>query len=215
MGVYPGPGARGEVGAAVQPLPFSQACENNKGPILEVLREQLSGRARVLEIASGTGQHATWFAAHLPHLQWWPTELDQNLPVLQPRCAAYSGDNLLSPSALDVSQRPWSISDIPSAIYTANSLHIMPWASVEELFAELGQRAHPETLLVVYGPFNYGGQYTSASNASFDQWLAQQGAGSAIRDFESVDALAVAAGFILRSDFDMPANNRLLVWQKN
>jgi Protein of unknown function (DUF938) len=195
-------------------LPFSQSCENNKGPILHALEALFADRRRVLEIASGTGQHATWFARHMPHLQWQPTERPDHLAVLQPRCAAYEGNNLLSAAPLDVSLRPWETLDQPNAIFTANSLHIMPWESVEDLFAELGVRALADTLLVVYGPFNYGGEYTSPSNAGFDQWLAQQSPFSAIRDFERVDKLANAAGFGLQHDMEMPANNRLLVWRK-
>jgi len=198
----------------VAELPFSQACENNKGPILAVLAQVFAGRRRVLEIASGTGQHAVWFAGHLPHLQWQPTEMAQHLPILAPRCEAHRGTNLLPPCALDVSHRPWSGVVIPDAVFTANSLHIMPWDSVQDLFAELGERASPDTALAVYGPFNYNGQYTSDSNARFDQWLAQQSPFSAIRDFEKVNALASAVGFALQSDADMPANNRLLLWHK-
>lgn len=198
----------------MEPLPFSQACENNKRPILARLAEVFAERDRVLEIASGTGQHATWFAGHMPQLQWQPTELEQNLPVLEPRCFNYSGENLLPPCTLDVSQRPWSLADIPGAIFTANSLHIMPWQSVEDLFAELGEQADADTLLVVYGPFNYAGSYTSESNARFDEWLAARNPSSAIRDFEAVDALAGSAGFRLLEDNAMPANNRLLVWKR-
>ena len=151
-------------------LPFSQACENNKAPILAVLAEVFADRSQVLEIASGTGQHATWFAGHLAHLQWQPTELAQHLPVLEPRCKAYDGENLLSPRALDVSQRPWlgeaqAGAPQPDALFSANSLHIMPWASVQDFYAELGERAVDDVLLAIYGPFNYGGHYTSDSNA--------------------------------------------------
>jgi len=194
-------------------LPFSQACENNKQPILEVLARVFADRGEVLEIASGTGQHATWFAGHLPQLRWQPTELPANLGTLAPRCAAYPGDNLSSPAALDVSDRPWPDA-VPHAIFSANSLHIMPWLSVEDLFAELGARAPANCVLAVYGPFNYGGSYTSESNARFDQWLAAQNPHSAIRDFERVDALAQAAGFTLEEDNAMPANNRTLVWRR-
>ena len=195
-------------------LPFSQSCENNKDPILDILRQAFAERSRVLEIASGTGQHATWFAQHLPHLQWQPSERPDVLSVLQPRCSQYTGDNLLDPLALDVSRRPWGLEQAPDAVFTANSLHIMPWPSVQDLFAELGQRAGTDTLLAVYGPFNYGDEYTSPSNARFDQWLAAQSAHSAIRDFEKVDSLASEAGFSLTADYAMPANNRLLIWQK-
>jgi hypothetical protein len=198
----------------VEQLPFSQACENNKGPILEVLSRVFAGRRRVLEIGSGTGQHATWFARHLPHLAWQPTDIPANLPLLRPRCAAYAGDNLLPPRALDVSSRPWDAPVEEDAIFTANSLHIMPLESVADLFAELGGRSRAGTVLAIYGPFNYRGQYTSDSNARFDQWLAQHSPHSAIRHFEEVDALARTAGYQLQEDNTMPANNRLLVLTK-
>lgn len=197
-------------------LPFSQSCENNKAPILEVLARVFADRQQVLEIASGTGQHATWFAQHLPQLRsWQPSEHPVNLAVTQPRCEAYTGGNLLPPFGLDVSLRPWSTEAVPHAIFTANSLHIMPWSAVIDLFAELGERAGQDTLLAVYGPFNYGGQYSSQSNAQFDQWLARQSPHSAIRDFERVDELAREAQFSLLEDNAMPANNRLVVWHRN
>jgi hypothetical protein len=196
----------------VDDLPFSQACENNKGPILDVLQRLFADREAVLEIGSGTGQHATWFAAHLPWLRWQPSDRPDALPVLEPRCKRYAGDNLLAPLELDVSVRPWGIAGLPDALFTANSLHIMPWRSVEDLFAELGALASDKTLLAAYGPFNYGGRYTSESNARFDEWLAARDPVSAIRDFEAVDALAQAAGFHLREDNPMPANNRLIAW---
>ncbi len=198
----------------MEQLPFSQACENNKGAILEILSRVFADRRRVLEIGAGTGQHATWFAGHLPQLQWQPTDIPANLPLLRPRCEAYAGNNLAPPRALDVSSRPWDWPLEEDAIFTANSLHIMPWQSVEDLFAELGERSGADTVLAIYGPFNYRGQYTSDSNARFDQWLAQQSPHSAIRHFEEVDALARAAGYQLREDNAMPANNRLLVFAR-
>jgi hypothetical protein len=194
-------------------LPFSQACENNKGFILEVLLEAFADRREVLEIASGTGQHACHFAAHMPWLRWQPTELPENLPLLAPRCSAYPGTNLLLPLALDVREPTWP-SPIPDALFSANSLHIMAFSAVERFFAVLENQAGSDTVLAIYGPFNYGGTYTSASNAQFDQWLAQQYPASAIRDFEAVDRLATGAGFALQQDHAMPANNRLLVWRK-
>lgn len=194
-------------------LPFSQACENNKAFILEVLRDVFADRLGVLEIGAGTGQHATYLAERMPWLNWQPTDLPQNLLVLHPRCAAYGGDNLLPEVALDVCDDPWPVA-IPDAVFSANSLHIMPFSAVQNLFGMLGRAAPEGCVLAVYGPFNYRGTYTSESNARFDQWLAQQNPESAIRHFESVDELARAAGFTLRSDNEMPANNRLLVWQR-
>ena len=193
-------------------LPFSQACENNKDPILQVLQRLFSDREAVLEIGAGTGQHAAWFAAHMPWLRWQPSDTPDTLGILLPRCERYGGHNLLATIELDVSARPWSIAGLPDAVFTANSLHIMPWRSVEDLFAELGELAGNGTLLAVYGPFNYAGGYTSESNARFDEWLAARDPASAIRDFEAVDALAQAAGFRLLEDNPMPANNRLIAW---
>ncbi len=197
----------------VEFLPFSQSCENNKDCILEMLLREFADRHRVLEIASGTGQHACHFAANMPWLRWQPTELAAALPLLQPRCGRYSGNNLLPPSVLDVRDPVWPVA-IPDALFSANSLHIMAFSAVEQLFAALGRQAGADVRLAIYGPFNYGGHYTSPSNASFDQWLARQHPDSAIRDFEDVDRLAARAGFALRSDHPMPANNRLLVWHK-
>jgi hypothetical protein len=195
----------------VPELPYSQACENNKGPILARLQECFADRRQVLEIGSGTGQHACHFAANMPWLQWQPTELPENLPLLHPRCAASGLDNLLPEQALDVTSDPWPVA-IPDAVFSANCLHIMPFAAVERLFTVLGNHAGNDVVLAIYGPFNYGGRYTSESNARFDQWLAQRDPRSGIRDFEAVDRLAAAAGFALRDDHAMPANNRLLVW---
>lgn len=194
-------------------LPFSQSCENNKAPILQVLQQVMADRRVVLELASGTGQHACHFAGAMPWLQWQPTDLGHNLSVLQPRCDAYAGDNLLKPLALDVRDDPWPVS-IPDAIFTANSLHIMPFDAVRSLFRALGDHRGDNLLLAIYGPFNYHGQYTSPSNAQFDQWLAQQHPLSAIRDFERVEELAAGARFVLQDDLEMPANNRLLLWRR-
>ncbi len=181
-----------------------------------MLRRVFADRRQVLEIGSGTAQHATHFAAALPRLRWQPTDLPEYLPGVVPRCRAYPGDNILPPAVLDVRQRPWPLAPGDyDALFSANTLHIMAYAAVELLFAELGERARPDTVLAVYGPFNYGGRYTSDSNARFDQWLASRDPDSAIRDFEQVDGLARAAGFLLAEDNAMPANNRLLVWRRS
>lgn len=148
----------------------------------------------------------------MPWLLWQPTDLAQNLPYLQPRCARYDGENLLPPVSLDVQDDPWP-ANIGDAVFTANSLHIMAFPAVEKMFSALHD-SPAGMVLAVYGPFNYNGQYTSASNAQFDQWLAEQNPQSAIREFEVVDALAQKAGFVLQEDNAMPANNRLLVWRR-
>ncbi len=193
--------------------PFSQACENNKDPILRELREVFAQVNHVLELASGTGQHACYFAEGLPQVMWQPTDLAENIGGAKLWTGDYSGNNLAVPLALDVRNSNWPVV-IQDAIFTANSLHIMAWSAVELLFAHLANCSPVGNVLVIYGPFNYNGDYTSESNARFDQWLAQQHPDSAIRDFEAVAAVAADAGYVLHADRGMPANNRLLVWKK-
>jgi hypothetical protein len=193
--------------------PFSQACENNKNSIFAVLREELDGLQQLLELGSGTGQHGRYFAQRLPELCWQMTDVAENISGIEQWREGYLGQNLPSPRVLDVRWADWDV-DIPAAIFTANSLHIMALSAVEALFEYLAGHAPDHNCLCVYGPFNYRGGYTSDSNARFDQWLAQRNPDSAIRDFEQVDALAVAAGYRLHADHEMPANNRLLVWHK-
>ena len=198
---------------AVSERPFSQACDNNKDVILEALAEELQGVDTVLELGSGTGQHASYFAQALAPLTWQPTDLPENHAGIEAWRETCEGGNLLPVRTLDVRSKDWNL-EIPDAIFTANTLHIMAWEAVEDLFAYLGQHAPTRNRLCVYGPFNYRGKYTSESNARFDKWLAQQSPVSAIRDFERVDGVARRAGYRLQSDHGMPANNRLLVWHK-
>lgn len=193
--------------------PFSQACENNRQPILEVIAPLLKAYDCVLEIGSGTGQHARFFADSMPWLTWHPSDLAINHPGIEAWREGYAGTNLPSPLTIDVTDSDWGLS-LPGALFTANSLHIMPWSAVESLFVYLGKAAPKQHLLMVYGPFNYNGSYTSDSNARFDQWLAETHPGGGIRDFEAVDGLARQAGYQLLQDTEMPANNRLLAWRR-
>jgi hypothetical protein len=193
-------------------LPFSQAADNNRGPILTELRRLLAAATSVLEIGAGTGQHAVAFAAALPWLRWQPTDHPGALPMLQPRCAAAGLANLAAPRALDILDWPAGL-DWPDALYTANTLHIVAASTVETLFRHCAQEARSGSRLIVYGPFNYGGNYTSQSNADFDRWLRQRDPASGIRDREWVDDLARRAGYRLLEDIAMPANNRLLCWE--
>ncbi len=194
--------------------PFSQACENNKRPILGILTEAFADRGRVLEIGSGTGQHAAFFAAHLRHLQWQPSDVKQHLAGIEQWCADAGLDNLLPAVEFDVNTQTWPCANV-DAVFSANTLHIMSWAEVETTFRLLAANLGAGSKLCIYGPFNYDRQYTSASNARFDEWLRGRDPASSIRDFESVDALAVAAGFSLLNDHALPANNRLLCWHKS
>lgn len=195
--------------------PFSQACENNRQPILDILQRALADRQQVLELGSGTGQHAVYFAPRLPHLTWQTTDLAVNHEGINAWIDEFPADNLRRPLLVNANQRPWQLDDYqPDALYTANTCHIMAWSSVENLFAELEILMPEDATLAIYGPFNYGGRFTSDSNARFDQWLKQQAPHQGIRDFEAVNRLAETAGFRLAEDNAMPANNRLLIWKK-
>jgi cyclopropane fatty-acyl-phospholipid synthase-like methyltransferase len=193
-------------------LTSSEACERNKGPILGVLRQELAGCQRVLEIGSGTGQHAVHFATHLPQLAWQPTEMAENLASLSARVRAEGPPNLAAPLVLDVRDRPWQVPPA-DAVFSANTLHIMSFSSVQEFFRGVGQVLRGTGVLCVYGPFRFAGRYTSESNADFDRFLRERDALSGIRDFEALDALARAAGLAFAADHDLPANNRTLVWR--
>ncbi|WP_417689594.1 DUF938 domain-containing protein [Roseibium sp.] len=202
-------------------LPFSAAAENNKRPILEVLKTAFADTTRVLEIASGTGQHAVYFAEKLPHLDWRPSDLDEHLPAIDQRIVEADMNlvNLLSPIALDVEDLPWPVSaadyeDAYDGIFTANSLHIVAWPLVEAFFDGVGETLKAGGTLCVYGPFKYEGKFTTASNEAFDEHLKEKDTNSGIRDFEAVNALAQKIGLILQGDHKMPANNQLLVWKR-
>lgn len=193
-------------------LPHSDACERNKEPILEVLRAELAGCTHVLEIGSGTGQHAVHFALAIPQVVWQPSELPESMAALRKRIFNEGPSNLRAPVAIDVTATPWDVRKV-DGIFTANTLHIMSWPQVEAFFAGLPAVAKPGAVLAIYGPFRYGGAHTSPSNQSFDRMLRARDPQSGIRDFEDVDALARRAGFAFHSDHAMPANNRTIVWR--
>ncbi|MCE9678583.1 class I SAM-dependent methyltransferase [Shewanella sp. AS1] len=195
-------------------LPYSQSCENNKHPILSVLSTSFSRCKQVLEIGSGTGQHATFFANHLPHLIWQPSDQGIYIQPLTKRIAFEGGDNLNAPLTLEVSQS-WPCDHLNlDGIFSANTLHIMSMHHVDAFFAGVKQHLSPEGKCCIYGPFNYNKQYTSESNHQFDIWLKQRDKNSGIRDIEWIIQLASAAGLELAADHEMPANNRLLEFYK-
>ena len=192
--------------------PFSEACERNKAPILEVLRTHYAGVRSVLEIGSGTGQHALHFAVALPHLRWQCSDVAENLPGIRLWLYEAVLPNLPPPLTLDVNQ-PLRL-DAYDAVFSANTLHIMGWAEVQRLFDQLGALLAPQGLFTAYGPFKYEGRFTSDSNTHFDAALRGADARRGIRDFEAVDALAKAAGLHLLSDVAMPAHNRCITWRR-
>jgi cyclopropane fatty-acyl-phospholipid synthase-like methyltransferase len=190
-------------------LPFSEACERNKAPILEVLRVAFADRTQVLEIGSGTGQHAVHFATQLTHLTWHPTEQLAYLADLASRVKLEGARNLRPPTVLDVKQTIWPLRSV-DAIYSANTLHIMGWAEVEAMFRGVDAVLSPHGVVCIYGPFRYAGRYTSDSNRDFDLMLKERDPLSGLRDLTDVSALAGRHALRLRVDHDLPANNRLL-----
>ena len=194
--------------------PFSQACENNKRPILEVLQRVFVSPTKVLEIGSGTGQHAVFFAKALSHLVWQPTDLQVQLAGIAEWINAEPQPNLLSPLALDIRGPEWPITDF-DAVFSANTAHIMAWDLTQKMIRQCGAKLPQGGIFALYGPFNYQGRYTSDSNARFDQWLKSTATTQGIRNFEDVVKVASEAGLLLLEDNAMPANNRLLVWKKS
>lgn len=193
--------------------PFAESCEQNQGPILEVLQAAFAQRAHVLEIASGTGQHAVHFGRAMPHLTWQTSELAPNHGGIQAWLDEAALPNVLAPVELDVNAPAWPVVSV-DAVFNANTVHIVGWASVERMFAGIGRVLEEGGILALYGPFNYGGKFTSESNARFDQWLKARDPASGVRDFEAVNRLAQGQGLALVDDIAMPANNRTLVWAR-
>ena len=192
---------------------YSEACEENKDPILAVLGKVLADCRKVLEIGSGTGQHAVYFARHLPHLIWQTSDLDVHHASINAWREAEAAINVRKPLSLDVCCGPWPGQQF-DAVFSANTAHIMSWPAVQEMFAGVGRILKPGGEFCLYGPFNYRHCYTSDSNARFDRWLQSRDALSGLRNFEDLDKLANSHGMHLQQDYEMPVNNRLLVWEK-
>jgi len=193
--------------------PCAPACERNREPILAVLRDCFADRRDVLEIGSGTGQHAVHFAAAMPCLSWQCSDRAENLPGIRLWLGEAGLPNTPAPIELDVGGA-WPTHRF-DAVFSANTLHIMGWPQVRQFFDGIDAVLDAEGVLAVYGPFNYGGEYTSDSNREFDAWLKARDPRSGIRDFEAVDKLARSIGLTLADDIAMPANNRMLVWRRH
>lgn len=206
-------------------LPFSQACENNKQPILSVLQKELIGYSQVLEIGSGTGQHSVYFAPNLTHLNWQTSDVVANHAAIRAWHDAHPSSNLYKPLAFDLTtdslprslnnESSISANDKPyDAVFTGNTLHIISWSLVERLFESVGEMLPDSGKFIVYGPFNDDGLYTSDSNREFDKVLRQRDVNSGIRDKEDVVALAEKNWLTLAKVYPMPANNQLIVFKK-
>lgn len=192
--------------------PFSAAAEENRDAIMPVLKVEFKDAKRILEIGSGTGQHAIYFSQHLPHAKWQPTDKEENLAGIRLWIEQAKPLNVCPPLELDVcKQWPASMYD---AAFAANVAHIMHWYEIEAMFAGLSNLLTANAVFCLYGPFNVDGSYTSESNRRFDQWLQSRDPKSRIRDKDDLNNLAETYGLLTRNDWSMPANNRILSWIK-
>ncbi len=192
-------------------LPFAEACEENKQVIADVLHPYLQAGTEVLEVGSGTGQHAEFFAAQFPQSHWQTSDRQDYIEGLRARIGAIALSNTPEPLVLDVCGTwPDYCYDL---IFSANTLHIMDENSAKSFLSRCNQCLKPGGHLIVYGAFNYNQQYTTESNRNFDQWLKERNPLSGLKDFEWVGGIANTAGFKLVDDIAMPANNRSLVWK--
>jgi len=193
--------------------PFSPACERNREPILEHLRRLLGETTgTVLEIGSGTGQHAAYFSEQLPNLTWQPADLKENHPGIAAWVRDANLANLRPPLELDA-DGAWPEGTY-DAVFTANTLHIVSREQGLRLLAGAAQRLGPGAPLIVYGPFTYHGRHTSESNIRFEGWLRDRDPLSGVRDLEVLKTEAAKSGLRFEEDNAMPANNRLVVWRK-
>ncbi|MEM5294751.1 DUF938 domain-containing protein [Burkholderia sp. JPY481] len=193
---------------------YSPSAERNREPILAVLRDALPARGRVLEIASGTGEHAIWFAGALPGLDWQPSDADEQARESIAAWTAHAGlANVREPLALDVHQPDWGV-DALDAVVCINMIHISPWSAAQALVDGAGRRLVDGGVLYLYGPYRRGGAHTAPSNEAFEQWLKSRDPGWGVRDMEAVVALGDAAGLTCERAVAMPANNFSLVFRK-
>ncbi|MBF0265303.1 MAG: DUF938 domain-containing protein [Gammaproteobacteria bacterium] len=192
--------------------PVAESCLENQGVILEKITPLLRQCQSVLEIGSGTGQHAVYFAKHLKHLHWYTSDLKESHNGINQWINEAKLENVLSPFTLDVSNPIWPEQKF-DAVFTANTLHIMGMNNVVDMFSHLPQVLKNNSRLIIYGPFNYSYKFTSESNQRFDAWLKSKNIYSGIRHFEEINDLAVQSSLKLLEDIEMPVNNRLLVFQ--
>ena len=192
-------------------LPFAEASERNKGPILEALAPRLPRRGVVLEVGSGTGQHVVHFAPRFERLSWLPSERRENLPGLDARIRLEGCERILPAIELDVFGA-WPDRRFAAA-YSANTAHILSWAGVGAMFEGVGSRLAERGCFFLYGPFNVDGDYTAASNRAFDLQLREQDPEMGLRDIQALDDLAQSRHMALEERVELPANNQLLVFR--
>lgn len=195
--------------------PHAPACERNRGPILERLREEFATVTRVLEIGSGTGQHAAWFSPRLSGVSWVATDLEARLPGIRAWLAEVPPALRPEVLALDVTRKPWPDPGAVDAAFSANTAHILPVEGVAAMFEGLGEALPAGAPFCLYGPFSRGGRHTGPGNEAFDRSLRTRDPGMGVRDLDWLDEIAAAAGFATERVHPMPADNRLVVWLKH
>lgn len=190
------------------------ACDRNQGPILEILKEVIGDdTVKIFEIGSGSAQHATFMAPQLKNVQWTTSDVTANHPIIKDALAKAKTDNIRGPFQYEVGKD--NFPRVPyDVVFTANTFHIMSWKQCKTLMKELGTRLREGSQVIIYGPFNYNGEFTSESNANFNVWLKERNPESGIRAFEDVNANMIKNGFSLYKDYEMPANNRILVFTR-
>ena len=194
---------------------YSRAADNNKAAILSVLTPYLSEGDHVLEIGSGSGQHAIHISAALPQIQWLPSDRAITLALLSANIREYGTPNVQQPMELDLASPPQALPKDVQCVYAANVMHIVSEPLGAKLIKLAAQSLVKDGYLVLYGPYRYGGKFTTESNKDFDGWLKGRDSDSGIRDFEWVEGLANTCGLSLIKDHAMPANNQCLVFHKS
>lgn len=194
--------------------PYADSCDRNRDPILGVILPLLTNKPSVLEIGSGTGQHALYFSEKIPNIAWHASDRLENHPAIHSWLAEAANDNVFGPLELDVSSSAWPATTY-DAVFSANTAHIMHWENVVDMFAGVGRVLDTDGLFLLYGPFTFNGMFTSVSNYQFDQRLRSRDPKSGIRNFEDLDGLANKAGLKFIDRYDLPANNHILCWQKS
>lgn len=190
------------------------AAQRNQGPLLEVLQRVFPAEGLVLEIASGTGQHAAFFTDALPGLHWQPTDHDPDaLPSIAGWRAASHPDRIRPPLQLDVTTHAWPVPDA-DAMLCVNMLQVAPWSAARGLLAGAARTLKPGGPLVIYSPLSRGGVHTSAGNARFDATLKARNPALGVRDADAVIAEATAVGLHHVELIEMPANNTVLVFRR-
>jgi len=193
--------------------PFAEAAEQNKDPILQVIKKELEAGQTVLELGSGTGQHAVWFASQISGITWQPTDLAPNLAGIQQWVDESALPNVATPLALDVGVLPWPVK-AADACYSCNTFHIVSTENVEAIFTGAAQVLSPDGKLIVYGPFSHAGKHQSESNERFDRHLRASDINAGVRDLYDLNLLAVQQGFREARIIPMPVNNQIAIWER-